>query len=310
MSRSAIIAKAASQNGTKEHPAGSDMQPYGAWYGMNGVRWCAIFVSWVYHQAGHPLGKIESTKGFHYCQGGYQYFKSHGRLTKDPQQGDIVFYDWSGDGHCDHAGIFDAWSDATKKYFFAWEGNTAVGNNSDGGRVMKRKRAVSLVKAFASPAVLEAVLPVLVFGLREGDTGAAVTAFQKLLWQLKYDIVVDGEFGPRTGAAVKKFQADHFLDPTGIVTPQLEAAMIEVASAATVKPNRSATASYLRRGNAGPAVLQLQRALKQQLSLPALKTDGVFGISTLRALKKFQQSKGLTADGIAGPKTFFALGIS
>ncbi|HEY5367484.1 MAG TPA: hypothetical protein VIJ75_00710 [Hanamia sp.] len=42
MSRQTIIESAASQNGTKESPANSNKAKYGVWYGLNGVKCCAI----------------------------------------------------------------------------------------------------------------------------------------------------------------------------------------------------------------------------------------------------------------------------
>lgn len=38
-----------------------------------------------------------------------------------------------------------------------------------------------------------------------------------------------------------------------------------------------------------------------------LKADGIFGVNTKKALIEWQTSKGLTADGIAGPKTWNAM---
>lgn len=35
--------------------------------------------------------------------------------------------------------------------------------------------------------------------------------------------------------------------------------------------------------------------------------DGVFGSGTTSAVKRFQSSKGLSADGLAGPGTMYAL---
>ncbi|MDQ2067516.1 peptidoglycan-binding protein [Xinfangfangia sp. CPCC 101601] len=40
-----------------------------------------------------------------------------------------------------------------------------------------------------------------------------------------------------------------------------------------------------------------------------VKADGDFGPGTEKALKEFQASKGLVADGIAGPETFTAIGL-
>lgn len=311
MPRIDIINTAKTEENIKESPAGSNKQKYGEWYGLNGVKWCAIFVSWVYDHAGHPLGKVETPKGFHYCQGGYNFWKSKGELTKNPQQGDIVLYDWKGDGHCDHTGIFDTWKDESKKIFYAWEGNTEFGDDSDGGKVMRRERALSLVKTFVSPGVLhDRSSADGTEVIQKGDEGASVTYIQKLLWEMNYTMEVDGIFGNGTETVVKQFQRDHFLEETGIVTPMLRGAMEEELNMQRQTEQRASTASYLQKGNAGAAVQALQTALNNAGANPRLKTDGVFGEKTVDAVKKFQRSKKLKVDGVAGPKTFAALGIS
>ena len=106
MSRQTIINVAAAEVGTKESPPDSNLTKYGAWFGLNGEKWCAIFVSWVYAHAGYPLGDIDTNRGYSSCQSGYEHWKLTGELTDDPQMGDIVLFDWDGDGHCDHTGIF------------------------------------------------------------------------------------------------------------------------------------------------------------------------------------------------------------
>src|SRR6185312_457110 len=137
--RPRIVNIAKQELGIKENPAGSNLTKFGEWYGQNGVSWCAIFVSWVYFFAGYPLGFIDTPKGYASCQDGYNHFKASGELTTDPQPGDIVLYDWNIDGHADHTGIFERWENDTKQHFFAIEGNTSLGNNSDGGEVMERR---------------------------------------------------------------------------------------------------------------------------------------------------------------------------
>ena len=62
----------------------------------------------------------------------------------------------------------------------------------------------------------------------------------------------------------------------------------------------------LRLGSSGPDVLTLQSTLKQ-LGFDPNGVDGTFGPGTEAAVKAFQQSKGLTPDGIAGPNTMAAL---
>jgi peptidoglycan LD-endopeptidase CwlK len=53
----------------------------------------------------------------------------------------------------------------------------------------------------------------------------------------------------------------------------------------------------LKLGSKGKDVERIQRALK-------IKVDGVFGKQTETAVKAYQKRKGLTADGIVGPKTW------
>ena len=62
----------------------------------------------------------------------------------------------------------------------------------------------------------------------------------------------------------------------------------------------------LGRGSAGDAVRDLQQNLSA-LGYP-LAADGIFGKDTEKALRAFQRDHGLDADGIAGPKTFAAIG--
>ena len=62
----------------------------------------------------------------------------------------------------------------------------------------------------------------------------------------------------------------------------------------------------LRQGSSGPEVKDLQQKLKD-LGFDPNGVDGNFGPGTTAALKAFQQSRGLQADGAAGPATLAAL---
>lgn len=127
--------------GTKESPPNSNKQKYGEWFGLNSLPWCAMFVSWCYAQAGKPLPNIGFAKGFAGCQTGYAFFKKKGWITDNPTAGDIVLFDWQGDGRYDHTGLFVEW--LKDGVFTSVEGNTAVGNDSNGGNVMVRTRQKS-----------------------------------------------------------------------------------------------------------------------------------------------------------------------
>lgn len=65
------------------------------------------------------------------------------------------------------------------------------------------------------------------------------------------------------------------------------------------------TPPTLRKGSSGAAVEELQRLLNTKSI--ALKVDGDFGTTTLTGVKRFQASRGLVADGVAGPQTWAAL---
>lgn len=61
-------------------------------------------------------------------------------------------------------------------------------------------------------------------------------------------------------------------------------------------------------GSRGNEVRQIQTKLKQ-LGYYKGSVDGIYGNSTKNAVIAFQKSCGLTADGIAGPKTLLYLGL-
>ena len=65
----------------------------------------------------------------------------------------------------------------------------------------------------------------------------------------------------------------------------------------------------LKKGAKGEDVKKLQSALAGKGFSPGA-IDGDFGNATLAALIAFQKSSSLLADGIAGPKTLYALGLA
>jgi hypothetical protein len=145
--RTAALARALDDLGYKESPAGSNMTKYGSWYGpgWNGSPWCAMAVSYWYEQAGQDVGKDSPTfiKGSRYAYVPYLVQDSrnnqHGlSVTGDPVAGDLVCYDWAGDGTYDHVGLFEGWTSG--RGFTAIEGNTSTGDDSNGGEVMRRQR--------------------------------------------------------------------------------------------------------------------------------------------------------------------------
>ena len=62
-------------------------------------------------------------------------------------------------------------------------------------------------------------------------------------------------------------------------------------------------------GSRGSEVTQIQTKLKRWGYYTG-SIDGIYGTQTLNAVKYFQRKNGLTADGIAGPATLKAMGIT
>ncbi len=129
--------------------------------------------------------------------------------------------------------------------------------------------------------------------LEKGANGAQVEQLQRDLTRLGYKATPDGNFGPQTDAAVRKFQTDHKLEVDGIAGPKTRAAL----DAALQQLN----GPRLKQGATGAQVEQLQRDLTKA-GFPA-KPDGDFGPKTDAALRNFQRANGLEVDGIYGPKT-------
>ena len=69
------------------------------------------------------------------------------------------------------------------------------------------------------------------------------------------------------------------------------------------------TMDTLQLGSRGPAVVDLQKRLAAANFNPGA-VDGDFGPATQAAVLAFQKSTGLLADGVAGPRTLEALGLT
>ena len=139
----ARLAKAKAYLGVKENPAGSNKQEFGAWYGMNGEPWCAIFCTFADQKGGRPTQAF--VRGSRYAYVPYvladaQKAKYGLSVTHSPKAGDLVIYDWEQNKEPDHIGVFEGWVSGSTSQFTAIEGNTSIDNNSNGGQVMRRTR--------------------------------------------------------------------------------------------------------------------------------------------------------------------------
>ncbi len=152
--------------------------------------------------------------------------------------------------------------------------------------------------------------------LKKGMTGAAVQEMQKRLITLKYlNAVADGIFGTDTAEAVYNFQKRNGLVRDGIAGEKTLQKLYstDAIAAETTTPAPSAPTfsqgTLLQKGDEGALVVSLQDSLIR-LGYLSGTADGIFGVQTYQAVKKFQAANALYADGIAGDKTFAALNIA
>lgn len=132
---------AITQLGATESPAGTNSGPQVNEYlksaGLGpGFPWCMAFVHWCYRGAGleieHPN---EASVGFF-----QEWAKRNGFLVSTPARGDIVCYNFDADNWPDHVGIVE---EAASGRINTVEGNTAIGNDANGGMVMRRSRSTT-----------------------------------------------------------------------------------------------------------------------------------------------------------------------
>ena len=133
--------------------------------------------------------------------------------------------------------------------------------------------------------------------LKPGDTGERVKQLQQRLKELGYFTAnVGGNYLTETSKAVKAFQEALGLDPSGYASASLQRKLFSSAAPA----NTSNPSSYvkLQKSDTGAWVTALQARLKELGYLKG-SVDGVYGNSTVSAVRLFEQAYGKTPTGIA-----------
>jgi CHAP domain-containing protein len=144
--RQKALERAATDLGMKERPPNTNRCPITARWGVTGP-WCAMATSVWYIDAGSKA--FRERVDWAYVPYLLAAAVEGGRgialtTVQRVQPGDIVTFDWEQNGVADHVGLFEKWVTPGQS-FQAIEGNTSVGNDSNGGQVMRRERAISTV---------------------------------------------------------------------------------------------------------------------------------------------------------------------
>lgn len=128
-----------------------------------------------------------------------------------------------------------------------------------------------------------------------GTKGQDVKVIQSKLQKWGYyDGSIDGIYGAETYGAVLKFQRKNGLKQDGVVGDRTKKAL-GITDSKTPPYNKEVEAT--------------QRKLKQWGYYTG-KVDGIYGSKTYAAITKFQRKNGLAVDGLIGPQTKKALGLT
>jgi hypothetical protein len=146
------LAEAIKHLGVVERPV--NRTRFGRWFGVDGVPWCNIFVSYCFEVgANYTLcsgfnGAGVYPKGCAYVPTTEAWLRATGmwRGRGTPGPGEIAIFNWDSGGVPEHIGIVEKSLGGGK--FQTIEGNTSPANNSNGGTVMRRLRYVSQVDGF------------------------------------------------------------------------------------------------------------------------------------------------------------------
>lgn len=248
-----ILKKAVSQLGTKENPSGSNTVKYNTlFYGRkvsgSAYPWCCVFVWWVFKKCGASKLFCEGQK-VAYCPTVESWGLRNNLLVNKPKAGDLVLFEFNKAGRANHIGILESVNkDGT---YTTIEGNTGVGNDANGGCVMRRQRTLGQIRCFIRPnydkpkkkvadeytkkefikdvqkacgakvdgvAGSETLSKTVTLSVNKNRKHDAVLAVQKRLNALGYACKTDGVYGKKTKTAVKKFQKSKGCVVDGIIT--------------------------------------------------------------------------------------------
>jgi peptidoglycan LD-endopeptidase CwlK len=109
------------------------------------------------------------------------------------------------------------------------------------------------------------------------------------------------------GLTVKQCLSLHQKGGMGAVWAEASRILGGSAPSPTNGDSGPVTERVLRKGDRGEDVRLIQTRLSVLGFLGAGDIDGIFGTGTELAVKKFQKSKGLSADGLIGPQTRISL---
>lgn len=234
-----------------EQQVGNGASKYRTWYygyDAEDVAWCAIFVSWLFQNAGINMVKTDGAGCFAREGNGIYgkwYESEYSDTSTKPQKGDIITFVWNYSGryysqdkyYSDHVGIVYA---VDEKCVYTIEGNS--GGSNDTSSVKKRvySRKDGCINGYFRPyAFTEREDDYM--EIKKGDNNNFVLAYKAMLIQAKALGIISqtvdksSGFGEGTYKATIEVQKKYNLDVDGIAGVQTITALRNAINAATEK---------------------------------------------------------------------------
>lgn len=245
-----------------------------SYFGESGVPYCAMFISYCLDWAGVTAAGIPGA----YVPWILSANSDAGRLVanEDAQPGDLVMFDWQGDGVADHIGIVEE-NHPDEGWMQTIEGNTSPssgGSQSNGGGVYRRARNYGSIIGVARPYydAEDSDTPVDVPGVSESDT--SVDDQDASITQLE----VDGYWGYNTTLRLQEYFDCPYKD--GVISYQWADDAWRHAACTSFQHDYSGEGS------------ETIRRMQQWLGVTA---DGLCGKNTINALiDHYMSSSGAT----------------
>lgn len=194
MSVDRVIEVALGELGNTEYPPGSNMQKYGAAYGVNGVYWCVQLIWWIFREAGESKAFFNGAKTAS-CTALMKLYQAEGLWFTDGQYqcGDIAIMTFAKNREVQHCGLIIG--KAEDGGWITVEGNTSPGmegSQSNGGCVAKKIRYNSNILGVCRPKYQKEEEPM-------NDWEHIQWASKEIRWNMDNKIMTgypDGSFKP------------------------------------------------------------------------------------------------------------------
>jgi hypothetical protein len=258
------------------HEGARNENPYGIWYGVPNAPYCAMGISWCFGQLGlSHLIAAQTPKGFSYNPTALTWFQRQGMVVNkfQMQPGDLVMYDWNGDGVADHVELCEA---ASPGGFSAIAFNTGNPNDPTQEGCWRVHRNYLFVIAVIRPKYPVIVKPTVAVSKSKKTTAAVGTA----------------------GALVA--------GTTGVMhTGTTTSTTTTKSTTVFIAPPFPSSQNSFAIGQTNDAVLTIQKALVKKKLLDPKYATGTMNVQTKAGLTKFDANLGIIVKGGIVPQIVY-----